>query len=488
MGSYDLAKKVIQISVLIMGVIVLCGCGKWQKHDETMPSEKEIYGEIISDEEEELPVEPIFDSSSDTSSEILEEDINMPEIEKYPFNSWVEVTIRNGEEYEAFINMLNDFTDYSILELNVSDTSTTVFLDEILACGNFTSLEIRNGGIIAIKNKDDFKDYPLNYFELYNVFEIEENLLNCVSVSRLLVFELSDNYIGSAPIQELLDKTDCKKIAILSDIKVEGGLHYGAERYADVSVQEDSLCQVPYEGDGILRGIYRVNEGDYSYTSYEFYKPESKKEVCAVYIGVDYRQGNDEKCIAILQVPQNRYSDINRRDVYGEQIWAEDLNFDGYEDICFSGADDYLDRYDLCCVFLWNEQQKRYTICDTAPRYVRHIDPEKKRLTDTIPYGASGDEYYIYEYRNGIYHEKKIENIFCVEEYLRDGTDKTIWYYSEDGEVKETLEYIFNKDENTSYITYQGKGGTEEEVLEGEQYYPEVGKKYFPEFDFYWLG
>ena len=69
MDAYSLRKKVIQISVLSMVAIVLCGCGKWQKQDETMPSEQEICDETVSDEKE-LPVEPIFDSSSDTSSRL----------------------------------------------------------------------------------------------------------------------------------------------------------------------------------------------------------------------------------------------------------------------------------------------------------------------------------------------------------------------------------------------------------------------------------
>ncbi|MBD5552344.1 MAG: hypothetical protein HDQ96_14435 [Lachnospiraceae bacterium] len=455
-------------------------------YDETMPSEEEIFDETVSDEKE-LPVELIFDSSADTSSKIGEEDINMPEIEKH--SSSVEVTIRNSEEYKVFINMLNDFRDYSILELDMSGTSTTVFLDEIIAGSNFTYFEITNGGIIAIKNKDDLKDYPLKTLELYNVFEIEENLINQVSVSWLLVFELGDNYAGSAPIKELLDETDCEMITILSDKKAEGGLHYGEESYADMSGKEDSLCQVPYVEEGILRGIYRQNKSDYSYTSYEFYKPESEKEICAVYIGVDYRGGDDKKCIAMVQVPQNRYSDIRRTDVYGK-IMVEDVNFDGYEDICFSGNDDYLNGDDLCCIFLWNEQEKRYKICDTAPRHIRHVDSEKKRLTHTITYGVSWDEYYIYEYRNGTYHEKKLENRFFLEEHDEDGNaiDKIIWNYSEDGELKETLEYIFNENGNTSHIIYQGKGRTEEEVFEGKKDYDEVGKKYFPEFDFYWKG
>ncbi|MBD5552347.1 MAG: hypothetical protein HDQ96_14450 [Lachnospiraceae bacterium] len=71
---------------------------------------------------------------------------------------------------------------------------------------------------------------------------------------------------------------------------------------------------------------------------------------------------------------------------------------------------------------------------------------------------------------------------------MRDGTDKTIWNYSEDGELKETLEYIFDENDNTSHIIYQGKGRTEEEGFEGKKDYDEVGKKYFPEFDFYWKG
>ncbi len=331
-----------------------------------------------------------------------EADINIPEIEIH--SSWVEVTICNDEEYKAFINMLNNIKGCSTLKLNMSGVATTVFLDEIMMCGNFTSLEISNGGIIAVKNTDKFS-------------------------------------------------------------------------------------QIPYEEDGVLKGIYRLNEGDYSYTSYEFYKPESEEEICAVYIAVDYREGDDEKRIAVLQVPQNRYSDIKRRGVCGTQIMAADVNFDGYKDVCFSGNDDYLDGYDLCCVFLWNQQEKRYTMCDTAPRYIRSIDTERKRLTDTVTLGASGDDYYIYEYRNGAYHVKKLENRFSVEEQEDGNTiHKILWYYSEDGKLKETLEYIFNKDENITHIIYQGKGGMEEEMFEGEQYYPEVGKKYFPEFDFYWLG
>ena len=61
--SLKIRKKVIQVSVLLMGVIVLYRFGKWQKYDRTVSFEKAIEGEPTYDsnpENQYFPKEPTF--------------------------------------------------------------------------------------------------------------------------------------------------------------------------------------------------------------------------------------------------------------------------------------------------------------------------------------------------------------------------------------------------------------------------------------------
>ena len=54
------------------------------------------------------------------------------------------------------------------------------------------------------------------------------------------------------------------------------------------------------------------------------------------------------------------------------------------------------------------------------------------------------------------------------------------------------LEENFDEETKLYYITYEENGIVTEEVIEKNDYkyinYTELGKEYFPEFDFYWAG
>ena len=104
---------------------------------------------------------------------------NMPEIEAR--SSIVEVKINNAEEYRVFVGCLDEYTDYEILQLELKETDTVIYLDEILAYHNFSILTIHNGGTIAVRNIESLKVNPLRNIELYHPYSIEENMLSHMS-------------------------------------------------------------------------------------------------------------------------------------------------------------------------------------------------------------------------------------------------------------------------------------------------------------------
>ena len=94
------------------------------------------------------------------------------------------------------------------------------------------------------------------------------------------------------------------------------------------------------------------------------------------------------------------------------------------------------------------------------------------------------DDYYIYEYKDGGFVEKKLEvrSSRMDDSWIR-------WYYYEEGELTKTLEILSQPEDNTHHLLYEENGKIiEEKVLEEFSYYADIGKAYFPEFDFYNAG
>lgn len=83
---------------------------------------------------------------------------------------------------------------------------------------------------------------------------------------------------------------------------------------------------------GCLERIYRLNDEDYSYTSYEFYNhyEESRTEISAAFICVNDRKSNGEEYFDIIDVPTDKFLNyLFLRDTYPWVSVSDDLSFDG---------------------------------------------------------------------------------------------------------------------------------------------------------------
>lgn len=139
---------------------------------------------------------------------------NMPEIEVSQ-DSIVEVKIHNAEEYRAFVCCLEKYRNYGVLWLNLTETDTVVYLDEILAYHNFEILTIQYGGTISVRNMENLNANPLRNIEMYHPCAIEENLLSQMSNLQDVVICFDSRYTGVLPAKELLQNTDCRKIVMI---------------------------------------------------------------------------------------------------------------------------------------------------------------------------------------------------------------------------------------------------------------------------------
>ena len=167
----------------------------------------------------------------------------------------------------------------------------------------------------------------------------------------------------------------------------------------------------------------------------------------------------------------------------------DDINFDGYLDLIFTGWNRHSGDLPRQCIgFLWNEKEQRYEWNDTVPKHYRGTDDEQKRVID-IYTSSLQDDYFIYEYHDGIFTEKRLEVIGSMTDYYL-----IIWQYYEEGEMLKRLEKTYDEDAKLYYITYEENGIVTEVVMEEADYdskygsYSDLGKEYFPEFDFYWAG
>lgn len=62
--------------------------------------------------------------------------------------------------------------------MDLEETDTAVYLEEILAYYNFKILRIRQGGTISVQNMENLDANPLRDIELYHAYAIEEDILS----------------------------------------------------------------------------------------------------------------------------------------------------------------------------------------------------------------------------------------------------------------------------------------------------------------------
>lgn len=393
------------------------------------------------------------------------------------------VSIHNEEEYQAFVRQMEASSGCQILYLDMEGSETAVYLDDLMACPGLTYLRIESGGRITARDVESLDTGGLDVLVLQSVLAVEEDILRHITAQSLYI-ELDSCYEGVSLTGELLDNTVCGDLILVWDIRESPGLPglLTSEEHCDsISREWDDVSEMLKKGK--LLGIHRINDGGYSYTCFDFYRPDSVCDLCGALISV--RDNGGDEYFDLLEIPEDRLSEADMR--FAPRIYREeDLNFDGVKDIVYTGTGDVRERYGYCTVFLWDEHENKYVFCESAPRDFLWSQQDRERIIGAAILGHGElEEYHIYEYDGTGFTDRKLEVSFSGEADI----EHVNWRYFVEGELRETLEMTYDKSSGSGHITYQGNAAAEEEELKQEKvYYREIGQKYFPEFDFYWYG
>jgi len=390
------------------------------------------------------------------------------------------VKISNMEDYEELLGRLEELNEngerYS-LEIDMNGTDTKVYIDELLAHGDWSYLKIRNGGIVSVKNAGESEKYLLHTLELYHISNLDTNVTKMLSASEWwseILIRTDSSYEGSLPIEEILAMMDFTYITVLWDDEAdETGLQW---ENISGTLKEKAGIDALLPAGRKLKGIYQYNTEAYSYTSWEFSEKGDRERLSDIWICVKDTGSSGEQYMDLLDIPKDRVGTVGEYE--GPRFRVDDVNFDGYPDLIFRGENFSLEANDFIG-FLWNEHTKKYAYNGTMPKRFKHVDPERKRLIFSA--GTYGEhEYYIYEYLDGVFKEKRLE----VEWVLTEGQGIVLTYYEEDRRIS-SLNILLEE----GYYIFTDKDGTE---IRGEvssrQSYDDLGKLFYPEFDFYSHG
>lgn len=320
---------------------------------------------------------------------------------------------------------------------------------EILSQNNFVIVEISNGGVLSAKDMEVCKETNLRDLYLKYMFRIDNCVLN------------------------LFDSLET--VLVWTDRSFEGqefGLFHGEEW--------DRLMSISPEDKKDYGAVYILNEEGITYSSYEIYSDNVRENPCAV---ISIREIENKSDPIILEIPNCTTERISKDD--GTRIMLEDVNFDGHKDILYLGDNNGLYLFHQCIGFLWNEETGKYELCRSLPSHFGYIDSERKRLTYYDRFSIYDETYYIYEYNENKFREKRLE-IELMRETPNPG--EHVWNYYENGELLEKLILEYSNGE-TAYYTFYSR---DNQVINGEfpeeKSYSELGMQYFPEFDFYFFG
>lgn len=463
--NYMFQYKTLLIKLTLMvGILILSGCGEKAESNKYFFEEQENDNSKSIDENKNVLLEteknqPTVDLKimDILSIEILNQDT-------------IKVKIDDQDAYKKFIDQLKDYKEYSSLYIDLLGENITIYLDEILSQNNFVYLCISNGGIISIKNAEMFSDDLLRNLELKNIFQIKSSALEKLVALKFITIRLDNRFELTNDFLEILNNTFCENIIVLWDDE---------EYFLDDNLFEKNALYLNYDDEWrFFRAFYKLNDQNFSYSSYEFYNKEINSEPHII-ISIENKEINYYDYFEILQEMLAEIS-IGYRD--GQRICLRDINFDGYNDIIFLGYNDGLELYHHCIGFLWNQSKQQFELEETVPSHFDYIETERKRLIFTSSPSASEDSYRIYEYINGEFEEKRLDVTFDLnEENLKEIT----WEYYENEMFLEKLILNYSEDGNGYYAFYGRDGNISEGVFPKEQMYSELGKQYFEEFDFY---
>ena len=396
----------------------------------------------------------------------------------------ISVCIQNKAEYETFISRLAQYSDCTILWMDLSGTNTIVYMDEILKYDNFEYVHIKNGGIISVRDMDRFR-CTLSGIELEYVSVIKEGVLSHITFDHesgedQILVTLNNHYLGKPPTGEVLNDVDCTNVKLEWNGNAKGsGLLEGQEDMENLkewdylrSMQEREEQNYDIYIRGCLKALYRYNYGDYSYTSYEFYRNyKNWVEFNDGFICIKDRETDGEDYFDMMDVPEIRDRFLLGTLFVDQRFCiSEDVNFDGYRDLIFWRS--HTDSYDSCILFLWDETNQRFVFSESAPECISYVDEERERL---IFVTGTGQDYFIYEADGNAFTEKRLQIIYDNAV----GNHIVLRYYVDD----ELIAKVMEDEDNPDHYIYEEIDEVREEI-EAETLAQAV-EIYFPEFDFY---
>lgn len=413
--------------IMLLGLLFTSGCRK----QDSLISGSGIQEIVENNTEDYQSLLEIVENNTEDNQSTLEIDVLQDSI--------IKVKVYNQEDYSIFLKQLENYNNYHLLYLDLCDTDTVIYLDELLQYQNFGYLQIENGGIICTKDTISLETSSLWEIELCHISMIQENLLNQLGSIKQIRILLDNRYTGRLPTVELINNTVCENIVLMwdsgNDLERNSKLN-GQDTYDGNSKEWEFFYSVLPKENQCLRGLYRINQDNYSYTSYEFYGAELT-EACAAFVCVKDNESNGKKYFDILEIPKSALQNISKLD--GKRIYLEGINFDGCKDLLYLGYNDRVNIYHKCIGFLWDNSKKRYRLCETVPSDFKMIDQNRERLVYSTSGSAFDDQYYIYKYNGNEFEEERLE----VEIPQAEGA--VIWRYFKDGEFRKKLEVDYDK-------------------------------------------
>jgi len=441
-------KTVVQLFMAILAAIGLLSCGQkivcmampTQGHN-AVNTAKHVYGKTKKNQ-------------------------YMPEIEISQSND-VTVSIPNARAYRKFLGMLDEFEGCDSIRLELLEADIKVCLDEILVGHGFKYLYI-SGGIITAKNPETLDGIPLGDLGIYRVSKVENGVLEHLTLQYAEII-LDDQYAGTFPTAEILNNMNCGELVI------------SWEGSKDTELPDsDYIYSILPETERFLKGIYRQNEGDYSYTCYSFHRQGSKDELCAEIVSVKDRKSGGKNYFDVLNVPKERILEIPIGTYINpfHKIWLFDMNFDGLNDIVLWNEDNVYSFYENMVVFLWNPHEQKYEYCETAPRnFDECVTVEEQKTYYFYPDANSGPSiYYIYEYTGGVFVRQSLE--------IEHQEGRLVYIHCKEGELVKRQEMLFQKEDSTWHAVHEENGILVEDSMAEELV--DLECEYFPEFTYIW--
>lgn len=419
--------------ILLLNVFLLTGCS--QEKDSNMEVHHEAETRIEDDWKQQETV------------------LNMPSIELYP-DGTISVEIRNQKQYTAWISQLENYTDCIELHLDMQGTDATVYLDEILAYGNFTYLTIKNGGTISAKDVSSINNSTMEKIVFDQVRAIDKMLVNHIPERVVMRIQINDQYQGIVPVEELLLDTNCQNIAV-------------------------QWCVGEREEQRILKVFWKLASGDCSYTEYEFYDLDTG-EISEAYICINSQERNGENYFDIVNIPEESLQQLSC--IERERIRLEDVNFDGYQDIVVVGA--YSERlgefnYET---FLWNDSEKKYKFATEGRKSNSQVSV--RRIADGYEvklYDRAYNEVFSMDYPKEPWIVEVTENV--LEIGFSTGSPASNVFYFEKDSGRTCMGYMNSRLIDENYVAYMDNGELIFTDLFHEEIYLEIKRDFAPAVD-----